>query len=169
MDTPEYAYYFANKWADVLRVKRKGQTGRATGTFAFHGWIRDAMAADLPYDQFVREIVCANGDELKSPPTVWYKEVSTPENFVDDLSQVFLGQRMACAQCDHHPYEKWSQDDYWGLAAFYGRLGKKPINTPGRVNDGQQNRNQLVYVKSTGSATNKRSGRSGSERASASG
>ncbi len=64
--------------ADVLRVKRRGQAGRATGTFAFHNWIRDAMATDMPYDQFVRDIVCATGDELKSPPTVWYKEVASP-------------------------------------------------------------------------------------------
>jgi hypothetical protein len=156
VETPEYAYYFANKWADVLRVKRRGSASRAEGTFAFHAWIRDAMAADMPYDQFVREIVCANGDELKAPPTVWYKEVASAENFVDDLSQVFLGQRMACANCHHHPYEKWSQDDYWGLAAFYGRVGKKQLPTAGRNNDGQ-NRNQLVYVKATGSVTNKRS------------
>jgi Protein of unknown function (DUF1553)/Protein of unknown function (DUF1549) len=155
VDSPEYAYYFANKWADVLRVKRRGQVGRAAGTFAFHSWIQEAMATDMPYDQFVRDIVCATGDELKSPPTVWYKEVASAENFVDDVSQVFLGQRMACANCHHHPYEKWSQDDYWGLAAFYGRVGKKQLNTPGRVNDGQ-GRNQLVYVRSNGSVTNKR-------------
>ncbi|QEL20080.1 DUF1549 domain-containing protein [Limnoglobus roseus] len=155
VETPEYAYYFANKWADVLRVKRKNQAGRATGTFAFHDWIRGAMAADLPYDQFAREIICANGDELKSPPTVWYKEVTTPENFVDDLSQVFLGQRLACANCHHHPYEKWTQDDYWGLAAFFGRVGKKPIASPGQPNN-NQDRRQLIYVKSTGSVTNKR-------------
>lgn len=155
VESPEYANFFANKWADVLRVKRRGQPGRATGTFAFHNWIQNAMATDMPYDRFVREIICATGDELKSPPTVWYKEVATAENFVDDLSQVFLGQRMACANCHHHPYEKWSQDDYWGLAAFYGRIGKKPLTTPGRVNDGQ-NRNQVIYVRSNGSITNKR-------------
>lgn len=155
VETPEYAYYFANKWADILRVKRRNQAGRATGTFAFHNWIRDAMANDMPYDQFVREIICATGDEIKSPPTVWYKEVATPENFVDDLSQVFLGQRMACANCHHHPYEKWSQDDYWGLAAFYGRVGKKQLATPGTATN-NQNRLQFVYVRSNGSVTNKR-------------
>jgi len=94
IDSPEYSDFFANKWADVLRVKRRGEQERAQGTFAFHGWIRDAIAADKPYDEFVREIVCAIGDEVVSPPTVWYKEVQTPEQFVDDLSQVFLGQRL---------------------------------------------------------------------------
>jgi hypothetical protein len=158
LETPEYAYYFANKWADILRVKRRQQPNRAYGTFAFHTWIREAIAADKPYDEFVRDILVAIGDESKSPATVWYKEVRTPEQFVDDVSQVFLGQRLACAQCHHHPYEKWSQDDYWGLAAFYGRVGFKTVNTPGVSNQNQQNQRQALFVKSTGSVQNKRTG-----------
>ncbi len=75
LESPEYSYYFANKWADILRVKRRGQPDRAAGTFAFHDWIREAIAADKPYDQFAREILAATGDEIKNPPTVWYKEL----------------------------------------------------------------------------------------------
>ncbi len=158
LETPEYAYFFANKWADILRVKRRGQANRAYGTFAFHTWIREAVASDKPYDDFVRDIICALGDESKSPPTVWYKEVKTPENFVDDVSQVFLGQRLACAQCHHHPYEKWSQDDYWGFAAFFGRVGFKAVNKPGATAQNQQNQNQVLFVKTTGNVQNKRTG-----------
>ncbi|HJZ56862.1 MAG TPA: DUF1549 domain-containing protein [Gemmataceae bacterium] len=157
VETPEYSYFFANKWADVLRVKRRNQQNRAYGTFAFHTWIRESIVADKPYDEFVREIICAVGDEAKSPPAFWYREVQTPENFVDDVSQVFLGQRMACANCHHHPYEKWSQDDYWGLAAFYARVGKKPVQVPGMQNQGQ-NGKQILFVKSSGSVQNKRTG-----------
>ena len=155
LETPEYSFYFANKWADVLRVKRRGQPDRASGTFSFHDWIRDAVATDKPYSEFVRDIVCAIGDETKSPATVWYKEVTTPEQFVDDVSQVFLGQRLACANCHHHPYEKWTQDDYWGIAAYFGRVGKKAIPSAGRQNNGQ-NQRQSIYTKSSGSVTNKR-------------
>src|SRR5690606_19827052 len=125
LESKEYSYLFANKWADILRVKRRGQADRAQGTFAFHEWIRQSVATDKPYDQFVREILGAVGDETTSPTTVWYKELQNPEQFVDDTAQVFLGLRIACAQCHHHPYEKWSQDDYWGLAAFFGRVGRK--------------------------------------------
>jgi len=155
LESPEYSFYFANKWADVLRVKRRGQPDRASGTFSFHDWIRDSIATDKPYSEFVRDIVSALGDETKSPATVWYKEVTTPEQFVDDVSQVFLGQRLACAQCHHHPYEKWTQDDYWGIAAYFGRVGKKTIPTPGRQNNNQSQR-LSIYTKSSGSVTNKR-------------
>ncbi len=154
LESQEYSYLFANKWADILRVKRRNQPDRATGTFAFHAWIRDSIANDKPYDQFVREIIAASGDESQSPPTVWYRELANPENFVDDLSQVFLGQRIACAQCHHHPYEKWSQDDYWGLAAFFGRVGRKNITIPGGV--GNQNNRQVIFTKATGTVINKR-------------
>jgi len=159
LDAPEYAYLFAAKWADVLRVKRRGQPERAPGTFSFHTWIVEAMAADKPYDEFVREIVCAIGDEAKSPPTVWFKEVTTPEQFVDDVSQVFIGQRLACANCHHHPYEKWSQDDYWGLAAFFARVGKKDVILPGRQINNQQTKPIVIYTKTNGSVINKRNGK----------
>ncbi|HEV3119549.1 MAG TPA: DUF1549 domain-containing protein, partial [Gemmataceae bacterium] len=91
LETPEYSYFFANKWADILRVKRRGQPDRMYGTFSFHQWIREAVAADKPYDEFAREILAANGDETTHPPAVWYKELQQPEQFVDDTAQVFLG------------------------------------------------------------------------------
>ena len=158
LDTPDYAYYFANKWADILRVKRRNQQDRAFGTFAFHTWIRDAIAADKPYDDFVRDILVAIGDETKCPPTVWYKEVRTPENFVDDVSQVFLGQRLACANCHHHPYEKWSQDDYWGVAAFFARVGTKAVPVPGLGIQNQRNQKQVLFVRANGNVQNKCTG-----------
>ncbi|WP_020468512.1 DUF1549 and DUF1553 domain-containing protein [Zavarzinella formosa] len=156
VETPEYSYFFANKWADILRVKR-GKDGnaaqRAQGTFAFHGWIREAIAANMPYDEFVRSILGATGEESKNPPTVWYKDLAQPEQFVDDTAQVFLGLRIACANCHHHPYEKWSQDDYWGLAAFFGRVGKKQVPVIGAT---QQQNTQVIYSKAEGAVTNKR-------------
>jgi hypothetical protein len=156
LDSPSYAYYFANKWADILRVKRRGEQQRAAGTFAFHSWIREAIASEMPYSEFVRSVLAANGSESQNPPTVWFKELEKPENFVDDTAQVFLGLRMACANCHHHPYEKWSQDDYWGLAAFFGRLGRKQIQRPGFDQQRGQITEQLIYTKANNDVRNKR-------------
>jgi hypothetical protein len=157
LERPEYSYYFANKWADVLKVKRGQQPNAAQGTFAFHDWIRQAIAADKPYDQFTREILAATGAPSQSPPTMWYTQLQSPEQFVDDVSQVFLGQRMACAQCHHHPYEKWSQDDYWGLAAFFGRVGRKNLEEAGGFAN-QQSTVQVIFTAPSGGVTNKRTG-----------
>lgn len=153
--SPDYSYYFATKWADILRVKRRGQNERVYGTFSFHAWIREALERDKPFDQFAREILTATGDEFTDPATVWYKELLQPEQFVDDLAQVFLGLRMACAQCHHHPYEKWSQDDYWGLAAFFGRLGRKNAPMPGGLQN-QQVQLTAIFNRGNGGVVNKR-------------
>lgn len=159
VETPEYGYYFANKWADILRVKRRGEQQRAQGTWAFHAWIRDAITRDMPYSEFVRAVVSATGNEANNPPAVWYKELEKPEQFVDDVSQVFLGQRLTCANCHHHPYEKWSQDDYWGLAAFFGRLGRKQVPVPGYDPQRGQMTHQVLFTRTNGSVTNKRTGK----------
>lgn len=160
LDSKEYAYYFAGKWADILRVKRNSGDGnpneKAYGTFSFHEWIRQAIAADRPYDQFVRDILGAIGDEVASPPAYWYRELQTPEQLVDDTSQVFLGVRIACAQCHHHPYEKWGQDDYWGLAGYFGRLGRRNVLVPGFDSQNGRPQRQILTVRTNGTVTNKR-------------
>jgi hypothetical protein len=156
VDTPEHSFYFATKWADILRVKRGRQINRAYGTFVFHDWIQKAIASDMPYDEFAREILAAVGDETKCPPVVWYKDLRTPDLFVDNAAQVFLGTRLQCAQCHHHPYEKWSQDDYWGLAAFFGRLGRKVFLEPGLSPQNQPLQRQVLFVRPSGNVLNKR-------------
>ncbi|MBI2804607.1 MAG: DUF1553 domain-containing protein [Planctomycetes bacterium] len=159
VETPEYSYYFANRWADVLRVRRGNQAVRAFGNFAFHNWIRESIANDKPYDQFAREILAAIGDESKAPPTVWFRDLRQPEQFVDDACQLFLGVRVACAQCHHHPYEKWSQDDYYGMAAFFGMIGRKAAPNLGLVIQNQNQARQIIFNKGTGNVINKRTGK----------
>ena len=120
----EYASFWAGIWGDLLRNKRRGEEAKR-GTFAFAAWIRDAFQQNMPYDQFVRAIFTAQGNLSDSPPVIWYREVRNITHQVNDTAQLFLGTRHPCANCHHHPYERWSQDDYWGFAAFFGRLGAK--------------------------------------------
>ena len=126
LDSPAYADYFANKWNLVLRNKKRAND-QAAPTYGFHKWIWSSLYENKPYDQFVREIVTASGNADDNPPVAWYREVDLPNEQVEDVSQLFLGLRIQCARCHHHPFEKWSQDDYYGLAAFFSRVGKKNI------------------------------------------
>ena len=121
----EYADYWALKWGDLLRNQRKGQKEQQRGTFAFHAWIRNSFQSNMPYDQFVRNIVAAQGTVDQHPPVIWYRTVRNLTAQTNDTAQLFLGMRINCAQCHHHPYEKWSQDDYYQLQAFFGRMGRK--------------------------------------------
>ena len=130
LDTSEYADFFANKWAAILRNKRIDKGTKAS--FAFHSWVRDGMLANKPYDQMVRELLAATGDPVSNPPVAWYNQVKTPEQQLEDVSQLFLGVRMTCAQCHHHPFERWSQRDYYGLSAFFSQIGRRPTATAGQ-------------------------------------
>ena len=130
LDSPDYADYFANKWATLLKNRRESKAD-ITANFAFHSWVRDSLLANKPYDQFVREILAATGTIVENPPVAWYKRVKLPEQQLEDVAQLFLGVRMQCAQCHHHPFERWSQADYYSLAAFFSQVGRKPTAIAG--------------------------------------
>ena len=123
--SPEYADYFANKWSALLRNKRS-KTNDARVTFAFHGWIRECLLANKPYDQFVREIVAASGAIEENPPVAWYRQVKEPQQQLEDTAQLFLGMRLQCAQCHHHPFEKWSCLLYTSPSPRDGLLSRMP-------------------------------------------
>jgi hypothetical protein len=125
---PDYADFFAGKWAAVLKNRRDDASDMAAN-FAFHAWVRDSLLANKPYDQFVRELLGATGTVIGNPPVAWYKRVKEPKDQIEDVAQLFLGVRMQCAQCHHHPFERWSQDDYYSLAAFFSQVGRKPSGT----------------------------------------
>ncbi len=126
----DYAYNFAGKWSAVLRNRRASASDLPGPTAAFHTWIKDSLQANKPFDQFAREIVTVQGEEITDPPVVWFREIRDPSAQVEDIAQLFLGQRVACAKCHHHPLEKWSQDDYWGMVAFFSRVEVKDPPNP---------------------------------------
>jgi len=128
LGSPEYADYFANKWSALLRNKR-AKPADAPMNFAFYDWIRDGLRANKPYNAFVRDLLAATGGVEENPPVAWYRQVKEPQQEVEDIAQLFLGMRMQCAQCHHHPFEKWSQNDYYSFAAFFTQLGRKPTTT----------------------------------------
>ena len=134
-----YADYFANKWNLVLRNKKR-RTEDLYGTYAFYRWIWDSLYENKPYDQFVREIVSASGEATSNPAVVWYREVNEVNEQVEDTAQLFLGLRIQCARCHHHPFEKWSQNDYYGFAAFFTTVGNKV--TPGQL---RQQRDRRIF------------------------
>jgi hypothetical protein len=121
----DYADYFASKWSAVLRNRRQTPKDDAKPSIAFHGWIRDALDKNIPFDEFVRGVVTAKGEAVASPTVAWYREVRDISSQVEDVAQLFLGQRIACAKCHHHPLEKWNTQDYWSMAAFFSRVDVK--------------------------------------------
>jgi hypothetical protein len=117
LQRPEFADYWALKWADLLRVDREALGHKQA--YAYYHWIRDSFARNKPLDQFAREVLTAEGPLGENGPASFYKVVRKPGDQSSHLSQVFLGVRIACAECHHHPFDRWSQDDYYGMQAFF--------------------------------------------------
>ena len=130
LDSPDYPAYFAMRLGAILRNSRLAGADQAS--YAFHNWIKDMIARNRPYDEFVRGVVAAAGEWQDAPAINWYWQTRDDQlhSVTADTAQVFLGIRLQCARCHHHPYERWGQEDYYGLAGFFTRLGRKSFGQP---------------------------------------
>jgi hypothetical protein len=121
----EFNDYWALKWADLLRVNRR-TLGRKAAR-AYHEWIRSCFEQNLPLDQFAARLITASGPLSDSPSGWFYKASANPHELTNTISQVFLGVRLECARCHHHPWDRWGQTDYHGLEAFVTQAAFKPV------------------------------------------
>lgn len=130
LDSPDYPAYFAMRWGTILR--NSNLAGSNNAAYAFHNWIKDMIARNRPYDEFVRGVVAAAGEWQEAPAINWYWQSRDDQlhQVTADTAQVFLGVRLQCARCHHHPFERWGQHDYYGLAGFFTRLGRKSFGEP---------------------------------------
>ena len=129
LERPEFYDFWALKFADVLRSN--GRLIDPKGAYVFHRWIRSALESGMPMDQFVRELLASDGSTFSNPATNYYRISREPEASVETTAQLFLGVRIQCAKCHNHPFERWTQDDYYGFAAFFSQVGRKPGALPG--------------------------------------
>jgi len=123
LERPEHAEYWAQKWADLFRIRF--DLLRDKGTWGYYRWVRDSIAANKPFDRFVTEILTATGSSDQNPPANFWRVFNTTEDATEAATQVFLGIRLQCARCHDHPFEKWVQKDYYGFAAFFSQVGRK--------------------------------------------
>ena len=117
---PEFADFWALKWADLLRVEEK--TLDRKGVATFHAWIRDSVATNKPLEVFVRELIAARGSTYEHPPTNFYRAMRDPITRAETVAQVFLGTRLQCAKCHNHPFDHWTQTDYYGWANQFSQV-----------------------------------------------
>lgn len=151
---PEYADHWAAKWADLLRPNPYRVGIKAVVNY--DGWIKQNFRENKPYDQFVRELVTAKGSTWENGATVLFRDRREPAEITTLVSQLFLGIRLECAKCHHHPFEKWSQDDFYSFAANFARVGHKGTGLSPPISGGEE----YVLVKKTGSVEHPLTGKS---------
>ena len=119
-----YVDHWTLKWGDLLRSNRKFMSYK--GMLTFRGWLREAIDENRPYDRLVRELVTASGSTLDQPAASYYRAARDPKEAMETTTQLFMGVRMVCAQCHDHPFERWTQNQYFEMTAFFAGLGVRP-------------------------------------------
>ncbi|HMF16392.1 MAG TPA: DUF1549 domain-containing protein, partial [Gemmataceae bacterium] len=141
LERDEYSDFWTLKWSDVFRSTRK--TIQLKGTFVFQKWLRGHITKNTPLDKVIHDVITANGSTFANPAANYYRIARDPSNLAETTAQLFLGIRMQCAKCHNHPFERWTQDDYYSLAAFFARVKQRrdPLE-PGDA----QNKNGAEYI-----------------------
>lgn len=160
LDSPAFADWWAMKWTDRLGGNQR-YTGKY-GAMKYHAWIRAAMAENVPEDVFVRTLLTASGPNYENPPASFWRRMRVggigsdvdAELAAEEISQLFLGVRIQCARCHNHPGERWTQDDFHGLAAFFKRLKFKP----GSYFNHTYDKEDVVFLADAGEAQHPRTG-----------
>ena len=136
MARPEFVDHWSVKWSDLLQVSRNRLGDK--GMWAFREWIREAIGSNKPYDQMARELITARGSTFQNPPANYFRFTRDPKVAMETTTQLFLGVRMVCAQCHDHPFEQWTQNQYFQLTAFFGAVG---------IKEGMDSNEEVVYDK----------------------
>lgn len=120
---PDFADHWANKWMDLLRPNPY-RVGTKT-VLNYDQWIRERFHQRMPWDQFVRELVTARGSTFRNGAVTLFRDRRTPDEVATLVSRLFVGVRLECAKCHHHPFEKWGQDDFYSFAAYFAKIARK--------------------------------------------
>ena len=121
LESEAYVEFWTNKWADLLQVNRKFLG--VEGSKAFRDWIRTAVNDNVPYDEFARQIITASGSNKDNPAASYFKVLRDPEDTMENTTHLFLGVRFNCNKCHDHPFERWTQDQYYEMAAYFAQVG----------------------------------------------
>jgi hypothetical protein len=154
----EFADFWALKWSDLLRNEEKSLDRK--GVEIFHHWIRQGIAEGLPLNEFARALVAARGSTYSNPPANFYRALRDPQTRAEAVAQVFLGVRLQCARCHNHPFDRWTQNDYHSLAAFFARVDYAILenNRRDRLDKHEFDGEQIVCTSREGEVTNPRTG-----------
>lgn len=154
----EFAEFWAQKWADLLRNEEKSLDRK--GVRVFYQWLRDAIARGQPLNAFARDIIAARGSTYQNPPSNFYRSLREPYGRAEAVAQVFLGTRIQCAKCHNHPFDVWTQNDYHDFAALFSTIDYRILENErkDRLDKHEFVGEQIVFVTRESSLKHPRTG-----------
>lgn len=153
---------WTNKWADMLQVNRKFLGEESS--ISLRNWIKQQIASNVPYDEFAHSILTASGSNFENPPASYYKVLRDPADLMENTTHLFLAVRFNCNKCHDHPFEKWTQDQYYNLAAYFAQIGRKEDASfagqkiGGTAVEGAKPLVEVIYDKTNGEVKHDRTG-----------
>jgi hypothetical protein len=130
LERKEFSELWVLKWAELLQMRSDGVNVSPKAMLLYYNWLQDKIAKNVPTDQWVKELLGANGGTFKNPPTNYYQVERDVLKLTENAAQVFMGMRIQCAQCHNHPFDRWTMDDYYGFVAFFTQVGRKAGDDP---------------------------------------
>jgi hypothetical protein len=126
LERKEFAEIWVSKWAELLQVRSViNNVANYKGMFLYYNWLVEKISKNTPMDEMIQELLGASGGSFKNPATMFYLNAPDTLALSENVAQVFLGMRIQCAQCHNHPFDRWTQNDYYGFAAFFSQIGRK--------------------------------------------
>jgi hypothetical protein len=125
----EFAELWVLKWAELLQIRSSNQVSYKA-MLLYYNWLQDKIAKNVPVNEWVQELLGASGGTFKNPATNYYQNETDILKVSENVAQVFMGMRIQCAQCHNHPFDRWTMNDYYGFAAFFSQIGRKPTDDP---------------------------------------
>jgi hypothetical protein len=156
LERPEYADFWTLKWSDVFRSTKK--TLQAKGTRTFQNWFRGNLDRNTSFDEVLREVITAGGSTFSNPAASYYRVARDPQSLAETTAQLFFGIRLQCSKCHNHPFERWTQDDYYGMAAWFARVKLRPDALEGGDKE-KKGGAEVVYSSREGEVTQPRTGK----------
>jgi hypothetical protein len=131
----EFVQMWVMKWAELLQIRSDGgnQTLSYKSALRYYEWLEDKIAHNVPFDQIVQELLATSGGAFKDPPTNYYNVERDTLKIAENTAQIFMGMRVQCAQCHNHPFDRWTQDDYYGFADFFAQVARKQGEDPREI------------------------------------
>jgi len=126
----EFSDLWVMKWAELLGIRSGNDGVSEKSALLYFEWVRDRLAANVPVDEVVRQLLTASGGTFSAPESNFYQVERDTLVLTENVAQAFLGIRLQCAQCHNHPFDRWTQDDYYGFAAFFAQVGRKRAEDP---------------------------------------
>jgi hypothetical protein len=159
LERPEFAEFWALKWSDLLRNEERSLDFK--GVQGFYHWIRRSILEGKPLDRFARELIAARGSTYQNPAANFYRAIRDPLSRAEAAAEVFLGTRLQCARCHNHPFDRWTQDDYYSWAALFARVRYKVLFNLRRDKNDEHEfvGEQVVWMSREGEVNDPRTGR----------